>query len=42
MAAMADPRVETAVADWAPRLIANGVDYNDFQRTLAHLSLIHI
>ncbi|HLJ03457.1 MAG TPA: alpha/beta fold hydrolase [Solirubrobacteraceae bacterium] len=30
-----DPRVEAAIANWAPRLIANGVDYNDFVRTTA-------
>src|SRR5207245_11258812 len=28
-----DPRVPAAVAHWAPRFIAQGVDYNDFVRT---------
>jgi len=37
MPASSDPRVQAAVAHWAPRLIANGVDYNDFQRTLARI-----
>lgn len=32
-----DPRVEAAVSNWAPRLIANGVDYNDFVRTTAEI-----
>jgi alpha-beta hydrolase superfamily lysophospholipase len=27
---MSDPRVETAIAHWAPRFIAQGIDYNDF------------
>ena len=31
--AVADERVETAIANWGPRLIANGMDYNDFVRT---------
>ena len=30
---MTDPRVAAAVAHWAPRFIAQGVDYNDFVRT---------
>jgi dienelactone hydrolase len=30
---MSDPRVESAIANWAPRFIAQGVDYNDFFRT---------
>ena len=34
---MADPLVETAVAHWAPRMIQNGVDYNDFVRTTARI-----
>lgn len=29
---MADERVEAAVAHWAPRFVANGVDLNDFRR----------
>jgi dienelactone hydrolase len=28
-----DPRVEAAIAHWAPRFIAQGIDYNDFIRT---------
>jgi 2,6-dihydroxypseudooxynicotine hydrolase len=28
-----DPRVQAAIAHWAPRFIAQGVDYNDFVRT---------
>lgn len=27
-----DERVQSAIDNWAPRFIANGVDYNDFQR----------
>jgi dipeptidyl aminopeptidase/acylaminoacyl peptidase len=34
---MADERVETAIRHWAARLIANGVDYNDFVRTTASI-----
>ncbi len=34
---MADPRVESAVANWAPRFVAQGVDYNDFVRTTARV-----
>jgi dienelactone hydrolase len=30
---MPDARVQAAVVNWGPRLIANGVDYNDFVRT---------
>lgn len=30
LAAMADRRVTAAVSHWAPRFIANGVDYSDF------------
>ncbi len=30
-----DPNVRAAIAHWAPRLIANGIDYNDFQATTA-------
>ncbi|HZU40795.1 MAG TPA: alpha/beta fold hydrolase [Solirubrobacteraceae bacterium] len=30
---MPDARVQAAIDNWAPRLIANGVDYNDFVRT---------
>jgi 2,6-dihydroxypseudooxynicotine hydrolase len=27
-----DPRVQAAIDNWAPRFVANGVDFNDFQR----------
>src|SRR6185312_10780660 len=27
-----DERVQSAIDNWAPRFIANGIDYNDFQR----------
>lgn len=30
---MADERVQAAIANWAPRFVAQGVDYNDFLRT---------
>jgi 2,6-dihydroxypseudooxynicotine hydrolase len=33
-----DARVEAAIEHWAPRFIANGVDYNDFVRTTAAIS----
>lgn len=29
---MPDERVTAAIAHWAPRFVANGVDFNDFQR----------
>ena len=32
---MPDARVEAAVANWAPRFVSQGVDFNDFQRTTA-------
>lgn len=32
---MADSRVTSAISHWAPRFIANGVDYNDFVRVTA-------
>jgi pimeloyl-ACP methyl ester carboxylesterase len=28
-----DPRIQAAVQNWAPRMVAQGVDYNDFVRT---------
>jgi pimeloyl-ACP methyl ester carboxylesterase len=34
---MADRRVEAAIEHWAPRMIQNGVDYNDFVRTTARI-----
>src|SRR5215212_2689694 len=33
----ADPRIQAAISHWAPRLIANGIDYNDFQTTTARI-----
>src|SRR5919201_4448059 len=32
---MPDERVAAAIAHWAPRFVANGVDFNDFQRVTA-------
>jgi pimeloyl-ACP methyl ester carboxylesterase len=32
---MPDRQVEVAIANWAPRLLASGVDYNDFVATTA-------
>jgi 2,6-dihydroxypseudooxynicotine hydrolase len=32
-----DARVQAAIEHWGPRLIANGVDYNDFRRVTASL-----
>jgi pimeloyl-ACP methyl ester carboxylesterase len=32
---MPDAAIETALAHWAPRLIQNGVDYNDLMTTIA-------
>lgn len=32
---MPDRRVQAAIENWAPRFVANGVDFNDFQRTTA-------
>jgi 2,6-dihydroxypseudooxynicotine hydrolase len=33
-----DARVQAAIDNWAPRLIANGVDFNDFFRTTSAIS----
>jgi pimeloyl-ACP methyl ester carboxylesterase len=33
-----DARVQSAIDNWGPRLISNGVDYNDFVRTTASIS----
>lgn len=35
---MPDSRVQAAIDNWGPRLIANGIDYNDFVRTTASIS----
>jgi pimeloyl-ACP methyl ester carboxylesterase len=32
-----DPRVQAAIDNWAPRFVANGVDFNDFLRTTARI-----
>jgi 2,6-dihydroxypseudooxynicotine hydrolase len=34
---MADARVTSAIGHWAPRFIANGIDYNDFVRVTAQI-----
>ncbi|HXF56541.1 MAG TPA: alpha/beta fold hydrolase [Actinomycetota bacterium] len=34
---MPDERIEAAVANWAPRMVAQGVDYNDFVRVTSRL-----
>jgi dienelactone hydrolase len=34
---MHDARVQTAIDNWASRLISNGVDYNDFVRTTSSI-----
>ncbi|MDI6772728.1 MAG: alpha/beta fold hydrolase [bacterium] len=34
---MADERVAAAVANWAPRFVTQGVDYNDFLRTTSRI-----
>jgi 2,6-dihydroxypseudooxynicotine hydrolase len=37
LAGMADNRVSAAISHWAPRFIANGVDYNDFARVTSQI-----
>jgi 2,6-dihydroxypseudooxynicotine hydrolase len=32
-----DRRVQAAIDNWAPRFVANGVDFNDFRRTTARI-----
>lgn len=32
-----DERIQTAISNWLPRFIANGIDFNDFQRVTAKL-----
>lgn len=32
-----DVRVQAAIDNWAPRFVAQGIDYNDFQRTTARV-----
>ena len=31
---MPDERVQAAIANWAPRFVSQGVDYNDFVRQM--------
>lgn len=38
MSAVPDARVKAAIENWGSRLIANGVDFNDFVRTTASIS----
>lgn len=33
-----DPRIRAAIGHWAPRLIANGIDYNDFVTTTSRIA----
>src|SRR5262249_37958194 len=35
---MADARLQVAIDNWGPRLISNGIDYNDFVRTTGSIS----
>ena len=35
---MADSLLDTAIANWGPRFIANGVDAGDFSRITADLA----
>ena len=37
MARSPDARVQAAIDNWAPRFVANGVDFNDFQRTTGRI-----
>jgi pimeloyl-ACP methyl ester carboxylesterase len=34
---MPDERVQTAIDNWAPRMVTQGIDYNDFVRTTARI-----
>jgi dipeptidyl aminopeptidase/acylaminoacyl peptidase len=34
---MADARVQAAIENWAPRMLSQGIDYNDFVRTNAKI-----
>jgi dipeptidyl aminopeptidase/acylaminoacyl peptidase len=35
---MADARVQAAIDNWAPRMVSQGIDYNDFLRTTAGIA----
>ena len=34
---MPDARVQAAIDNWAPRMVTQGIDYNDFVRTTARI-----
>ncbi len=34
-----DPRVQSAIQNWAPRFTSQGVDYNDFYRTTSRIDI---
>ena len=34
---MPDERVQAAIDNWAPRMVTQGIDYNDFVRTTARI-----
>jgi pimeloyl-ACP methyl ester carboxylesterase len=34
---MPDARVQAAIENWAPRMVSQGIDYNDFARTTARI-----
>jgi len=36
---MPDAKVQAATSNWAPRFMAQGVDYNDFVRTTARIDI---
>jgi pimeloyl-ACP methyl ester carboxylesterase len=36
---MPDARVQAAIDNWAPRMVSQGIDYNDFVRTTARIEL---
>jgi pimeloyl-ACP methyl ester carboxylesterase len=36
--AVADARLQAAIDNWGPRMISNGIDYNDFTRTTGSIS----
>lgn len=38
MTGVKDARIETAILNWAPRMVANGVDLNDFNRLTASIT----
>lgn len=34
-----DPRVQSAILNWAPRFTSQGIDYNDFHRTTSRIDI---